>query len=77
MATKIRTFLRLPYTRLVYRVAYFRTRTRESDLFDRFLTAFHLRSMIGIFHRGSVSSISVKGFDYVIDDIFQYIFGMP
>ena len=41
----------------IYRVSQHRTRMREVDLLDGFQKAHNLRSMIGIFHRGSVSLI--------------------
>ena len=44
----------------IYRVSNFRPRTREVDLLDGFLNAHNLRSMIGIYHQSSVSSISVS-----------------
>ena len=39
----------------IYRVSYFRPRTREVDLLDGFLNAHTLRSMIGIYHPSAVS----------------------
>ena len=59
---------------LVYRVTQNRTRTREVDLLDGFQKAHNLRSIIGIFHRGSVSSISVTGLTTSTTTFFQCIF---
>ena len=46
---------------LIYRAAHFQTRTRGVHFSDGGLDAHKLRSMVGIFHRSSVSSISVTG----------------
>ena len=55
-------------------IGFLKTRTREVDLLDGFQKAHNLRCMIGIFHRGSVSSISVTGSTTSTTTFFQYIF---
>ena len=58
----------------IYRVSQNRTRTREVDLLDGFQKAHNLRSIIGIFQRGSVSSISVTGSTTSTTKFFKFIF---
>ena len=52
-------------------VTHFRIRTREVDLLDEFLNAPKLTSIIGFFHRSSVSSISVTGLTTSMTTFFQ------